>query len=294
MNAWAVSGVVLLWIGAAVSIAGMVQAPVTVRRRLAPFVSTVRTPYERPTTTDTLNMWLVLLLRRSVVRIGSEKALNSRLERAGVPVTALRFRTTQVVVGFAALVVAAAVTFVFALPAVGVFGVIAGFPIVAVWGCEQALTVALRRRTDLVVRELPLVIEQLAELMKSGVGVAEACAKVAVHTRSVVASDLGRVAREIAHGVRDEVALQAFADRHDVGAIHRIVAVLDAHRHAADLGGLLAEEVRELRLTAHRDLLASIQQREQQVWIPVTVATLVPGVLLLGVPFVHTLGVVLG
>ena len=125
-------------------------------------------------------------------------------------------------------------------------------------------------------------------------GVAEACAQVAVHTRSVLASDLGRVAREIAHGVRDEVALQAFSDRHDVAAIHRIVAVLDAHRHATDLGGLLAEEVRELRLAAHRDRLALMQQREQQVWIPVTVATLVPGVLMLAVPFWHTLSGVLG
>lgn len=294
MNAGFVTALTLLWIAAAVSFTGVVETPVTVRRRLASFVSTVRVPIERDVPIGTLNMWLVSLLRRSVVLIGSEAALNTRLERAGVAVTALRFRTTQVVAGFAALVVAAAVTFVFALPAVVAFGLLAGLPAVAVWGGEQALSVALRRRTDLVVRELPLVIEQLAELLKNGVGVAEACAKVAVHTRSVVASDLGRVAREIAHGVRDEVALQAFADRHDVAAIHRIVAVLDAHRHAADLGGLLAEEVRELRLAAHRDLLALIQQREQQVWIPVTVATLVPGVLLLGVPFVHTLGVVLG
>lgn len=294
MNAGTVTGIALLWVGAAVSLAGAVPAPVTVRRRLAPFVSAGLTPTERLGSTGTLNMWLVFSLRRVVMRIGSETALNMRLERAGIRVTAVMFRTTQAVAGFAALVVAAALTVVFPLPAAVVFGLLAGLPVVAVWGCEQVLTVALRRRTDLVVRELPLVIEQLAELMKNGVGIAEACAKVAVHTHSVVASDLGRVAREIAHGVRDEVALQAFADRHDVVAIHRIVAVLDAHRHASDLGGLLAEEVRELRLAAHRDLLALMQQREQQVWIPVTVATLVPGVLLLGVPFVYTLGVVLG
>ncbi|MEX2533318.1 MAG: type II secretion system F family protein [Nitriliruptoraceae bacterium] len=294
MNAGAVTSVALLWVAAGVSLAGVVKAPMTLRRRLAPFVSAGLTPTERLASTGTLNMWLAFSLRRLVMRIGSETVLNARLERAGIPVTAVAFRTTQAVVGFAALVVAAVVTVVVTLPAAVVFGLLAGLPLVAVWGCEQVLAVLLRQRTDLVVRELPLVIEQLAEVMKNGVGVAEACAQVAVHTHSVVAGDLGRIAREIAHGVRDEVALQAFADRHDIEAIHRIVAVLDAHRHAADLGGLLAEQVRELRLSAHRELLALMQQREQQVWIPVTVATLVPGVLLLGVPFVYTLGVVLG
>jgi hypothetical protein len=39
----------------------------------------------------------------------------------------------------------------------------------------------------------------------------------------------------------------------------------------------------------HRDLVEIIEKRGQQVWIPVTVATLVPGLLFLAVPFTEAL-----
>ena len=42
-------------------------------------------------------------------------------------------------------------------------------------------------------------------------------------------------------------------------------------------------------LALHRELVEAIERRGQQVWIPVTVATLVPGVLLLAVPFVEAM-----
>lgn len=294
MNGWASAGVWLLWVAAAVSLIGLPNEPVTVGRRLEPFVAGLTGRTALRGRTRLVDGWFVWALRRFMFTRSSETALQLRLQRAGVVQTPLTFRSTQLVAGFSAFVLAAALTVGFRLPTVAVFALLVGLPAMAVWIVEHALTVALRRRKELVVRELPLIIEQLAELVKNGVGIGEACAHVAVHTQSVVARDLGRVAREMAHGVRDEVALLAFAERHDVAAIHRIVAVLDAHRYATDLGSLLAEEVRELRLAAHRDLLALMQQREQQVWIPVTVATLVPGVLLLGVPFVYTRGVVLG
>ena len=35
--------------------------------------------------------------------------------------------------------------------------------------------------------------------------------------------------------------------------------------------------------------METIERREQMVWIPVTVATLVPGVVFLVVPFIHAL-----
>ncbi|MCB9388397.1 MAG: hypothetical protein H6512_02030 [Acidimicrobiia bacterium] len=39
----------------------------------------------------------------------------------------------------------------------------------------------------------------------------------------------------------------------------------------------------------HRELLASMEKRSQQVWIPVTVATLVPGAIFVAVPFLQAL-----
>ena len=66
-------------------------------------------------------------------------------------------------------------------------------------------------------------------------------------------------------------------------------AVLALNREATDLGRLITEEARTIRRDAHRHLIETIERRAQQVWIPVTVATLVPGVLFMVVPFVQAM-----
>ena len=293
MTGWQGVAVMLGAGGIATVISGFV-VPVGVRRRLEPFTPARQQGTVTQLSLSRMGVWLTGLFRYGLTFGGERTDLAVRIERAGVGVSARQFRSVQLIAAFFGLLLASLVAVVWALPAVVVLGVLVGFPCGALWVCDQVLVVAYRRRSAQVLRELPVVVEQLAGLMKNGVGLAEACADVAAHTAGLVAADLARIAREIGHGVPVEVALQAWADRHDVPAVRRVVAVLDAHRHAADLGGLLAAEVRELRAQGHRELLALMQQREQQVWIPVTVATLVPGVLLLGVPFVYTLGVVLG
>lgn len=75
----------------------------------------------------------------------------------------------------------------------------------------------------------------------------------------------------------------------DVDALHRLVSVLSLNREGGDLGRLISEEARGVRADVQRELLATIERRSQQVWIPVTVATLVPGVLFLAVPFVEAM-----
>ena len=52
---------------------------------------------------------------------------------------------------------------------------------------------------------------------------------------------------------------------------------------------LITEEARAIRRDAHRELIETIERRGQQVWIPVTVATLVPGVLFMAVPFIEAM-----
>jgi hypothetical protein len=44
-----------------------------------------------------------------------------------------------------------------------------------------------------------------------------------------------------------------------------------------------------VRQEVHRSLVETIERRAQTVWIPVTVATLVPGVLLMAVPFLSAM-----
>ena len=71
--------------------------------------------------------------------------------------------------------------------------------------------------------------------------------------------------------------------------VDRLVAVLALNREAGDLGRLISEEARTIRGDAHRELIETIERRGQQVWIPVTVATLVPGVIFMAVPFIEAM-----
>jgi hypothetical protein len=73
-----------------------------------------------------------------------------------------------------------------------------------------------------------------------------------------------------------------------------LVKVLGMHRDAGDLGHLVAAEARATRAESHRALVETIERRSQLVWIPVTIATLVPGLILLAVPFVAALRQVTG
>jgi len=75
----------------------------------------------------------------------------------------------------------------------------------------------------------------------------------------------------------------------DVDALHRLVGVLAFNRQSGDLGRLIGEEARAIRRDVHRELIETIERRGQQVWIPVTVAALVPGVIFLAVPFIDAL-----
>ena len=68
-----------------------------------------------------------------------------------------------------------------------------------------------------------------------------------------------------------------------------MVSVLALNNEAGDLSRMVAAEARATRTEAHRSLLESIEKRNQQVWVPVTVATLVPGVILMAVPFFDAL-----
>jgi hypothetical protein len=74
-----------------------------------------------------------------------------------------------------------------------------------------------------------------------------------------------------------------------VPAVERLVQVLALNRQAGDLGRLISEEARAIRRDVQRELVERIERREQQVWIPVTVATLVPGVIFMAVPFVEAM-----
>ena len=154
---------------------------------------------------------------------------------------------------------------------------------------EQVLADLDRRRTRQVVRELPTVAEQLGMLLGAGRSVTAALAHLVERGRGPLAADLQQVTRRIQQGVDERDALREWADLRPSPGIVHLVGVLTLAGETTDLDRLVDQEADAIRADAHRELLAELERRAQQVWVPVTVATLLPGSLLLLVPFLDAL-----
>jgi Flp pilus assembly protein TadB len=225
---------------------------------------------------------------------GIDEPLAIRLARIHDDTDPTTFRVRQL--GWAG----AAATFVGALaaasgapPALGLAGVAGGgaFGFLVVEHRLAGRSAAWQAQT---AQELPVVAEQLGMLVSAGYSLGAAIQRLAHRGAGAVGRDLQLVARRMRQGVGEVDALREWADLVAVDAAGRLVSLLALNREAGDLGRLVTEEARTIRAELHRDLLESIERRGQQVWIPVTVATLLPGALFLAVPFVQALRVFSG
>lgn len=212
-----------------------------------------------------------------------------RLERIGDPSTLSEFRVRQLstgVAGAAALGLGATAVglhpFVALLGAGGAF--LLGFLVV-----EQHLANRSEAWQRRLTMELPVVVEQLGMLLSAGSSLSGALARLAQRSNGICAHGFVAVNQRIRQGLGDIAALREWASVADVVALDRLIAVLALNREATDLGGLISAEARNIRAQSHRGLLELIEKRGQQVWIPVTVATLLPGVMFMAVPFLDAM-----
>jgi Flp pilus assembly protein TadB len=137
--------------------------------------------------------------------------------------------------------------------------------------------------------ELPVVAEQLAMLLSAGFSLGAALNRLATRGKGNAAPDLARVCGRVRQGLSEIEALREWATLADVAALNRLIPVLALNREASDLGRLLSEEARAIRKDVQREVVETAERRGQQVWIPVTVAALVPGVIFIAVPFIEAL-----
>ena len=267
------------------------------RRR--PLVDRVR-PYvfglSVPTATDGGNALLQLLgpiARDSGAAlakfVGVNEDLSTRLERIHSSLDPTAFRLRQL--GWATASMSAAVLIVLATspsPALLVL-LLAGAPALTFLVIESQLSKRSNQWKRSLILELPVVSEQLGMLLSAGYSLGAALQRLSRRSDGAVAQDLRRVVTRITHGIDENSALREWASTADVPAVGRLVGVLALNRDASDLGHLITQEARAVRAEVHRDLVETIEKRGQQVWIPVTVATLVPGLLFLAVPFTEAL-----
>ncbi|MFP5255658.1 MAG: type II secretion system F family protein [Acidimicrobiia bacterium] len=221
--------------------------------------------------------------------LGVEEDLSVRLRRLHAPVDATTFRLRQLGWALGGLVGGSVVAAAARPPlALGLLfsggGALLAFLLV-----EHRLGEASREHQRRLLHELPVVAEQLGMLLGAGFSLGAALNRLARRGSGVCAGELRIVCGRMRQGLDETAALQEWAAIARVPALDRIVSVLSLNRQAGDLSRLISDEARAIRRDVHRSLLEQIERRAQQVWIPVTVATLVPGAILLAIPFTEAL-----
>jgi tight adherence protein C len=226
---------------------------------------------------------------RTARLVGVEEDLATKLDRLHSPVTPTDFRLRQLGWAGAGLVAGSIAASVARPPAALGLLLLLGGPALALLAVEQQLAMASDRRKRRLFLEMPVVAEQLGMLLSAGYSLGSALYRLADRGSGASGQDLRRVVARVRQGVDEVQALREWGSVADVGAVSRLVTVLALDREAGDLARLVAEEARSVRRDVHRELIEQMERRSQQVWIPVTVAALVPGAIFIAVPFIHAL-----
>ncbi|MGH8910443.1 MAG: type II secretion system F family protein [Egibacteraceae bacterium] len=222
--------------------------------------------------------------------LGISEDLDVRLRRVHSDCDPTAFRVRQTGAALAGFGVGALLTLALPSPPVLIgLLLIAGCPLLAFLILEQQVAVASQRWQRRLQLELPVIAEQLAMLLSAGFSLGGALNRIAARGRGCCARDVARVCQRMRQGLPEERALREWAEIAQVPALDQLVPVLVLNREASDLGRLLSDEARAIRRDVQRRLVEAMERKAQQVWIPVTVAALIPGVILMAIPFITAL-----
>ncbi len=220
---------------------------------------------------------------------GVSEDLALKLERLHSPHDATQFRVRQVGWMTGAMALASLVALAARPPTLISLFLVIGAPLLAFLILEQRVVAASTARQHRLFLELPVLAEQLGMLLAAGFSLGSAIHRLSVRGSGIGAQDLRRVESRIRQGLSETEALREWADVARVGALDRLVPILALNRQSADLGALISAEARAIRRDVQRELVETMERRNQSVWVPVTVATLVPGVIFLAIPFIEAL-----
>jgi Flp pilus assembly protein TadB len=227
--------------------------------------------------------------RRLAAFFGVDEDLATRLARVHSPLDPTAFRVRQLGWTVAATGLGALAALGLGVPALVGLLFVLGAPLLVFLVLEQQLAKESERWQQRLFLELPVVAEQLGMLLSAGYSLGAALNRLATRGKGCCGRDLARVVGRIRQGLSEVDALREWAALAKVDALDQLVSVLALNREAGDLGRLISHEARSIRRDVHRQLVEVVERRGQEVWIPVTVATLLPGVIFLSIPFIEAM-----
>jgi tight adherence protein C len=274
-----------LWAGTALVLAA--TAPVSLAERLRGRPGPAGPG--APSTLAVMSQAAARLGGRLAGLLGVDEDAAVRLARVHSPLSVAEFRLRQAGWSLGAFAAGALACVALGPPGVAGLLLVPGAGLLGFLVVERGLARQSERWQRRLFLELPVVAEQLAMLLSAGYSLTSAMARVASRGQGACARDLAGVVERTRQGVDELEALREWAELAQVRAVDRVVAVLSLSRETPDLGRLLSAEARSIRQEVHRSLVEEMERRGQKVWVPVTVAALVPGAVFLMVPFVEAL-----
>ncbi|WP_308464416.1 hypothetical protein [Ferrimicrobium sp.] len=157
-------------------------------------------------------------------------------------------------------------------------------------GVQRLLLLGAAQQTKEALRgDLPLLLSEIQASLERGHSLTTTLIIVARTTQTAWSKHLVRASTALTRGEPTSGVLNELADAlgdPEVSRAFTLLALSNQHQVAQQLVGQLLTKA---KLDHHHRLIAIAGKREQLIWIPVALATLIPGVLLVIVPLISSL-----
>lgn len=156
---------------------------------------------------------------------------------------------------------------------------------------------AFRARASLLRQmsiDIPTEIEKLSIYLGAGYSITGALQKLSSGASSATRELFQTLGYAMNTGIELEDALRELRQTYPIPSVTRLASVLESSSFGADLPRAVRNEANSQRVQLHRNALATMEKNSQKIWIPITIAALVPGIVLIFIPFISVMKSVTG
>ena len=142
--------------------------------------------------------------------------------------------------------------------------------------------------------ELPTDLEKLGIYLGAGHSISGAIRKIASNASGSTFDLFRNLENSLNSGMELEEALDEIKRSYPTNSVKRMATALESANFGANLPRVVRQEANAQRIQIQRDSLALMEKNAQKIWIPITIAALVPGIILIFVPFLSVMKSVTG